>query len=188
MLVEAIVAVIFLVRELITGCLCGVSDLWAVLAGGKWRMWVWSICDWSTVSQQKNTGNHSTRTEDDVQPVGEFCLQFMKQFIAFSALTLLVGHQEEHLACKNWVMRCLCRYLSLARCRLFAYGPADAVHPKTPSYLASFKLRLVLPFWYRLLQVFQEKRPLDGCSTGSSSSSSSSSILDDVLMLGHVPF
>ena len=45
---------------------------------------------------------------------------------AFSALTLLVGCQEEHPACKNWVMRCWCGYLSGARCRLFAYGPADA--------------------------------------------------------------
>jgi len=27
-------------------------------------------------------------------------------WIAFSASTLLVGHQEEHLACKNWVLRC----------------------------------------------------------------------------------
>jgi len=26
-------------------------------------------------------------------------------------------------------------------------------HPKTPSYLASFKSRLVLPFWYQLTQV-----------------------------------
>jgi len=42
-----------------------------------------------------------------------------------SALTLLVGHQEEHLAGKNWVMRCRCGYLSGARCRLFAYGLAD---------------------------------------------------------------
>ena len=45
---------------------------------------------------------------------------------AFSALTLLVGRQEEHPTCKNWVMRCWCGYLSGARCRLFAYGPADA--------------------------------------------------------------
>jgi len=45
---------------------------------------------------------------------------------AFSALTLLVGRQEEHLACKNWVMRCWCGYLSGARFRVFAYGPADA--------------------------------------------------------------
>ena len=45
---------------------------------------------------------------------------------AFSALTLLVGRQEEHPACRNEVMWCWCGYLSRARCRLFAYGPADA--------------------------------------------------------------
>ena len=44
---------------------------------------------------------------------------------AFSALTLLVGRQEGHPACKNWVVRCWCGYLSRARCRL-AYNPADA--------------------------------------------------------------
>jgi len=39
---------------------------------------------------------------------------------AFSALTLLVGRQEEHPVCNNWVMRCWCGYLYGARCRLFA--------------------------------------------------------------------
>ena len=43
----------------------------------------------------------------------------------FSALTLLVGRQEGHPACKNWVVRCWHGYLSGARCRL-VYGPADA--------------------------------------------------------------
>jgi len=38
---------------------------------------------------------------------------------AFSALTLLVGRQEGHPACKKH------GYLSGAMCR-FAYGPADA--------------------------------------------------------------
>jgi len=42
---------------------------------------------------------------------------------ASSALTELAGHQEEHAACKKW---CRCGYLSGARYRLFAYGPADA--------------------------------------------------------------
>ena len=41
--------------------------------------------------------------------------------IAFAALTLLVGRQEEHLACKKLSGG----YLSGARCRL-AYSPADA--------------------------------------------------------------
>ena len=43
----------------------------------------------------------------------------------FSALTLLVGWQEGHPACKNWVVGCWRGCLSGARCRL-AYGPADA--------------------------------------------------------------
>ena len=44
---------------------------------------------------------------------------------AVSALTLSVSCQEEHPACKNWVTRGWCRYLSQARCGLFACGPAD---------------------------------------------------------------
>ena len=52
---------------------------------------------------------------------------------------------------------------------------ADCLHmvqlmpldPETPSSLASFKSRLVLPFWYRLTLVVLEKRPLNGCSSSS---------------------
>jgi len=45
---------------------------------------------------------------------------------SFSALTLLVGRQEGHPACKKTrVVGCWRGYLSGARCRL-AYGPADA--------------------------------------------------------------
>ena len=79
--------------------------------------------------------------------------------VVFSALTLLVGRPEEHPACKNLVMRCWCGYLSGARCRLFAYGPADATAFPNPSSLDSFKSRLVLPFWYWLTQVVLGKRP-----------------------------
>ena len=45
--------------------------------------------------------------------------------IAFIALSLLVGRQEGHPACKNRVLGCWRGYLSGARCRL-AYSPADA--------------------------------------------------------------
>ena len=55
-----------------------------------------------------------------------FCF-FIVHKEAFSALTPLVGCQEEHLACKHWLMRCWCGYLSGVKCILFAYGPADAV-------------------------------------------------------------
>ena len=51
----------------------------------------------------------------------------------------------------------------------FAYGPADATASQnTPLSLALFKSRLVLPFWYWLIQVVLEKRQLNGCSSSSS--------------------
>jgi len=75
--------------------------------------------------------------------------------LAFSALTLLVGQQEGHPACKKqsggvlawlsvwskvqtctWPSRCHCHSLSLA----------------------SVKSRLDFPFWYRLTWVVPEKR------------------------------
>ena len=54
------------------------------------------------------------------------------QLFAFSALTLLVGCQEEHLACTKWAMGCWCGCLSGARCWLFAYGPAHAIASQSP--------------------------------------------------------
>jgi len=35
---------------------------------------------------------------------------------AFRAFMLLVGWQEGHLACKNWVVKCWCGYLFGVRC------------------------------------------------------------------------
>ena len=62
-------------------------------------------------------------------------------YSAFSALTLLVGRQEGHPACKkNRVVGCWHGYLSGARCRL-AYGPGDAT-----ATLAPVKSRLVFTF------------------------------------------
>ena len=86
----------------------------------------------------------------------------------FSALTLLVGRQEEHSACKKlsdevlvWLsvwseVQTVCIWPSWCHC-----------HPKTPSSLASFQSRLILPFWYWLTQVVLEKRPLNRCSSSS---------------------
>jgi len=81
-------------------------------------------------------------------------------WLAFSVLTLLVGRQEGHPACKKqsggvlvwlsvwsevptciWPIWCHCRSLSLA----------------------PVKSRLVLPFWYRLTRVVPDKGPLNGC-------------------------
>jgi len=51
----------------------------------------------------------------------------------------LVGHQEGHLAFKNWVVTYWRGYLSGARCKWFASGPADAT--ATASSLALLKSR-----------------------------------------------
>jgi len=50
-------------------------------------------------------------------------------------------------------------YLSAARCKWFAYGPADAT--VTSSSLASLNSRMVLPFWWWLTQVVLEQRLLN---------------------------
>ena len=50
---------------------------------------------------------------------------------AFSVLTLLVGRQKQHPACKNWVTRCWCGYLPAARCRL-AHTVLDPSCPLLP--------------------------------------------------------
>jgi len=49
--------------------------------------------------------------------------------------------------------------------RMVQLMPLD---PQTPSSLASFKSRLVLPFCYWLTQVVVENRPLNGCSSSNS--------------------
>jgi len=77
----------------------------------------------------------------------------------FSALTLLVGWQEGHPACKNWVVGCWHGRLSGARCRL-AYGQLMPV-PLTVSCFS--KIQIGLPFWYRLTRVVPDKGPLNGC-------------------------
>ena len=82
------------------------------------------------------------------------------------ALTLFVGCQEEHPTCRNWVMRCCCGYLSGVRCRLFAYGPADATAiPKPRHLLPHLNSEWFYHFWYRLTQVVPEKWPLTGYLT-----------------------
>ena len=61
-------------------------------------------------------------------------------------------------------MRCWCGYLSAVRCRLFAYGPADAAAISKPHHL----LPHLNPYWFYLLtQVVFEKRQLNGCSGSS---------------------
>jgi len=52
--------------------------------------------------------------------------------LSFSALMLLIGRQKGHSACKNWVVKHWCGYLSAARCKWFAYGQ---LMPLPPNHL-----------------------------------------------------
>ena len=78
----------------------------------------------------------------------------------FSALTLLVGRQEGHPACKKLSGGVLA-WLSVWSKVLTCICPSWC-HCHSPS-LASVKSRLVSPFWYRLTWVVPEKGPLNGC-------------------------
>ena len=80
--------------------------------------------------------------------------------IAFSASTLLATRQEKHPACKNltggvlawlsvWSEMQTCIWPSWCHCHWLS--------------LASVKSRWVLPFWYRLTWVVQDKGPLNRC-------------------------
>jgi len=82
---------------------------------------------------------------------------------AFSALTLLVGRQEGHAACKKLSGGVLAWLSVWGEVQTCIYSPADAT--ATRCLFASVKSRLVLPFWYlyRLTGVVPDKGPLNGC-------------------------
>ena len=81
-------------------------------------------------------------------------------YTAFSALTLLVGRQEGHSACKKLscgVLAWLSVWSEVQTCIWPSWCHCHSLS------LASVKSRLVLPFWYRLTWVVPEKGPLNGC-------------------------
>ena len=87
-------------------------------------------------------------------------LKSLWQLDAFSALTLLVGWQEGHPACKKLiggVLAWLSVWSEVQTCI-----PSSWCHCHSLS-LASVKSRLVLPFWYRLTQIVPDKGPWNGC-------------------------
>ena len=90
----------------------------------------------------------------------KYALYWITSSFAFSALTLLVGRQEGHPACKKqsggvlawlsvWSKMQTCIWPNWCHCHSLS--------------LASVKSRSVLPFWYRLTWVVAEKGPLNGC-------------------------
>ena len=77
-----------------------------------------------------------------------------------SALTLLVGRQEGHPACKKLSGKVLVWLSDWSEVQTCIWPSGCHCHSLT---LASVKSRLVLPFWYRLTRVVREKGSLNGC-------------------------
>jgi len=90
--------------------------------------------------------------------MGEF-LSISMEECAFSALTLLVGWQEGHPACKKW--------------RGCGGGGAVSSVGVAPTRTVGASASIILPsaikiqrscfFWYRPTWVVPDQRPLDGC-------------------------
>ena len=134
---------------------------WTGVRSPGWR-WLTGPAYHSHVSTSTDKNNTEINSIHTAYFVTSTCalMHFSFAFSVFSALTLLVESQEEHPACKigRWgvdVVICqqwgVCIWFSWCHC-----------HPKTPSSLASFTSRPVLPFRYRLTQVVLEKKPLNG--------------------------
>ena len=89
-----------------------------------------------------------------------FYVHYAGQPGAFSALTLLVGRQEGHPACKKLsggVLAWLSVWSDVQTCMWPSWYHFHSLS------LAPVKSRLVLPFWYRLTWVVPEKGPWNGC-------------------------
>jgi len=84
----------------------------------------------------------------------------MHVWFAFSALTLLVGRQEGHPACKKHKSGGVLVWLSV--CSEVQTCIMAQLMPLPPLSLASVKSRFVLPFWYWLTWVVPDKGPLNG--------------------------
>ena len=80
--------------------------------------------------------------------------------LAFSALTLLVGRQEGHPACKKLSVGVLAWLSVWSKVQTCIWPSGFHCHSLS---LASVKSRLVLPFWYRPTRVVLDRGPLNGC-------------------------
>ena len=91
--------------------------------------WLFELCDGNNFFHTSAQFFYRPDTLPAAQPTVSKhwkAIHTSDEWIAFSALTLLVGQQEGPPACKkNWAVGCWRGYLSGAICR-FAYGPGDA--------------------------------------------------------------
>jgi len=98
-----------------------------------------------------------------IQPTYIFCLLLSTaQWVPspFSALTLLIGRQEGHTACKKLsggVLAWLSVWSEVQTCIWPSWCHCHSL------YVAALKSRLVLTLWYRLTWVVPDRGPLNVC-------------------------
>ena len=110
--------------------------------------------DDDSLSRMKSFTYRQKHTNADIE-----CWRLSKS-VAFSALTLLVGRQEGHPACKKMsgeVLAWLSVWSEVQTCIWPSWCHCHSLS------LASVKSRLVLPFRYWLTQAVPDKGPLNGC-------------------------
>jgi len=97
-----------------------------------------------------------------------YCKSYISSFstniiptVTFTPSVLLTLLVWGHPACKNWVVRYWCGYLSGVQ--MICIWSSWCHCP--PIISCSSKIQNGLPFWCRLTQVVLEKRPLNGCSS-----------------------
>ena len=93
-------------------------------------------------------------------PSQHYSVPSQARILAFGALTLLVGRQEGHPACKKLSGGVLAWLSVWSNVQTGVWPSWCHCHSLS---LASVKSRLVLPFWYWLTRVVPDKGPLNGC-------------------------
>jgi len=142
-------------------CLCVVAHVedWLLCTVSAWRFSV-------MLSSLQCTASYASCSDIAYEPL--FLLSynnttlFYDRYTAqcFSALTLLVGLQEGHPACKklsSGVLAWLFVWSDVQTCIRPSWCHCYSMS------LASVKSRSVLPFWYWLTRVVVDDGPLNGC-------------------------
>ena len=106
---------------------------------------------------------HLTRAVPEKGPLNRCVYLFIYPFNAFSALTLLVGRQEEHPACKKLSDEMLVWLSVWSKVQIVCMWSSWCSCIPNPIISCLIKSWLVLPFCYRHSQVVLEKRPLSEC-------------------------
>jgi len=140
----------------ITQLAVGMTQLytWSSMSGGQLEMILGAV--WT--AEHDGSSAISCQAKNNIH-AQDAIIRALLMF-AFSALTLLVGRQEGHPACKK---------LSVGSGMVISLERGADLHI-WPSWchchsmsLASVKSRLVLPFWYWITWVVPDKGPLNVC-------------------------